>query len=94
MLVKLKAKKIVWNSSFDDPNSQVFIMFIDGMDFKVWGEKHSTLLIDIGQYSHKFNHQAVKYEMTIDIYGSKVVWIKGPHRAHSKCFMEVISGVK
>jgi hypothetical protein len=42
MLAKLKAKKIVWDPSFDDPNSQVFIVSVDGMDFKVW-EKSTQL---------------------------------------------------
>jgi hypothetical protein len=37
--------------------------------------------IDKGQYSHKFNHGALKYEIAIDVYESKVVWTSGPHRA-------------
>jgi hypothetical protein len=80
MLAKLKAKKFVWDASLDDPNSQVFIVSVDGTDFKVWEKKHPTLPIDKGQYSHKFNHGALKYEIAIDIYRSKVVWISGPHR--------------
>ena len=36
---------------------------------------------DKGQFSHKFNHGALKYEIAIDVYRSKVVWISGPHRA-------------
>ena len=35
---------------------------------------------DKGQYSHKFNHGALKYEVAIDAYTSKVVWINGPFR--------------
>ena len=35
---------------------------------------------DKGQYSQKFNHGALKYEIAMDVYRSKVVWISGPHR--------------
>jgi hypothetical protein len=82
MLAKLKAKKIVWDPSLDNPNSQVYIVSVDGTDFKVWEKStRPALPIDKEQNSHKFNHGAVKYKITIDIYCSKVVWINGPHRA-------------
>jgi hypothetical protein len=80
MIAALKAKKIVWDESLDDPSSQVFIVTVDGTDFKVWGKKHPHFTIDKGQYSQKFNHGALKYEIAIDVYRSKVVWISGPHR--------------
>ena len=35
---------------------------------------------DKGTYSHKDNHGALKYEIGIDAYSSKIVWISGPHR--------------
>ena len=48
---------------------------------KVWESKHPMMPYDKGQFSHKFNHGALKYEIAIDVYRSKVVWISGPHRA-------------
>jgi hypothetical protein len=90
MIAKLKAKKIVWNQSLDDPNSQIFIVTVDGTDFKVWEKKHPTLPIDKAQYSHKFNHGALKYEIAVDVYRSKIVWISGPHRGgkHDKTIFD------
>jgi hypothetical protein len=68
MIAKLKTKKIVWDQSYDDPNSQIFIVTVDGTDLKCWEEKHPTLLHNKYQFSHKFNHGAFKYEIAVDIY--------------------------
>ncbi len=46
---------------------------VDGTDFKVWEKKHPAMPIDKGQYSHKFNHGTLKYEIAIDVYESTVV---------------------
>jgi hypothetical protein len=81
MLADLKALKIVWHRGLDDPNRPIFIVLVDGTDFKVWEKKHPHLSIDKGQYSHKFNHGALKYEIAIDLWTSRVVWINGPVRA-------------
>jgi hypothetical protein len=40
----------------DDPTSQIFVVTVDGTDFKVWEKKHATMPYDKAQYSHKFNH--------------------------------------
>jgi hypothetical protein len=96
MIAALKTKKIVWDESLDDPSSQVFIVSVDGTDFKVWEKKHPLFTIDKGQYSHKYNHGALKYEIAIDVYRSKVVWISGPpHRggkADKTIFEEALKG--
>jgi hypothetical protein len=81
MIAALKSKKIVWpEEEYNDPTRQIFIVSVDGTDFKVWERKHPKFPYDKGQYSHKFNHGALKYEIAMDIYRSKVVWISGPHR--------------
>jgi hypothetical protein len=54
---------------------------VDDVDFKVWEMKHQTMPIDKGGYSHKFNHCALKYEIAMDVYTNKVVWMSGPHKA-------------
>lgn len=82
MIAALKAIKIVWpEEDYNNPNGPIYIISVDGTDFKVWEKKHPTMTIDKGQYSHKFNHGALKYEIAIDVYRCKVVWISGPHRA-------------
>jgi hypothetical protein len=92
MIAALKATKIVWPAEeYNDPNSQIFIISVDGTDFKVWERKHPMMPYDKGHYSHKFNHGALKYEIAMDVYRSKVVWISGPHRAglHDKTIFEM-----
>jgi hypothetical protein len=80
-VAKLKDHKFVWpEDEYNNPNSHIFIITVDGVDFKAWEKKHPTMPYDKGQYSHKFNHGALKYEIAIDAYRSKVVWINGPHR--------------
>lgn len=75
----MKAEKIVWDRSLDDPNTQVFIITVDGVDCHIWEPKHPTLPIDKAYWSHnKFNKAAVKYEIGINVFESKCVWIKGP----------------
>jgi hypothetical protein len=81
-IAALKGLKIVWpEDEYNDPESQTFIISVDGTDFKVWERKHPTMTLDKGQYSHKFNHGGLKYEIAIDVYRARVVWISGPHRA-------------
>lgn len=79
-IAALKGKKIVWNPEFEDEKSAIFIISIDGTDFRIWETKHATLPIDRGIFSKKFNHGAVKYEIAIDVNKAQVVWINGPFR--------------
>lgn len=92
----LKAKKIVWDSSLDDPNTQIFITTVDGTDCRIWEKKHPHLPVDKKFFSQKFNHCGVKYEIGISVYHSKVVWINGPYRAgeHDKTVLRKPDGLK
>ena len=83
MIAALKKLKIVWPEDFETSSSQIFIIAVDGTDFKVWESKHPRFPYDKGQYSHKYNHAALKYEIAMDIFRAKVVWISGPHRGPS-----------
>ena len=38
-IAALKEKKIVWDSRFDKKDSEVFILSVDGTDFKIWETK-------------------------------------------------------
>ena len=74
-------EKIVWpEDEYNDPNRPIFIISVDGVDFKCWEKSSPEFNIDRGQYSVKHNHGALKYEIAIDSYTSKVVWINGPFR--------------
>jgi hypothetical protein len=89
MIAQLKVKTIVWDKSLDDPNSTVFIVSVDGTDYKVWEKKCPDFTIGKG-HSHKFNHGGLKYEIAINVFRCRVVWISGPHRAgkHDKTIFE------
>ena len=49
MIAQLKVKKIVWDKSLEDPNSTVYIISVEGTDYKVWEKKHPAFSIDKGQ---------------------------------------------
>jgi hypothetical protein len=64
VLAKLKEIKIVWpDDEYNNPNRQIYIISVDGVDFKVWEKSSPEFNIDKAQYSHKFNHGALKYEL-------------------------------
>ena len=79
-IAKLLDKKIEWDPDFDKDDTEVFIMTVDGTDFRIWEPKHDTLPYDKGYWSHKHNHAALRYEIGISLKFSKVVWVNGPHR--------------
>jgi hypothetical protein len=71
---------IVWPEvKFNDPAVHIFIISVQGTDFRVWEEKHPTFTIDMQQCSHKFTHGALKYEIAIDVYRAKIVSISRPY---------------
>ena len=77
----LKDVKIVWpEDEYNDQDGRIYIVGVDGVDFRTWEKKDPRFPIDKGQYSHKFHHGALKYEIAIDCYTSRVVWISGPHK--------------
>ena len=80
-IAALKAIKIKWPDRFDDPDSEIFIITVDGTDCRIWEPKHPTLSVDKSYYSHKFESAALRYELAISVQGSKLVWMNGPFRA-------------
>ena len=76
----LKRIKITWNERFDDPDSEVFLVTVDGTDCRTCEKKHPTLSQDRRNCSHKFKHAALKYEVGISVFEARVVWINGPYR--------------
>ena len=96
IIAALTAKKIIWpEEEYQDPNTQIFIISVDGVDFRCWEAKHPTMPYDKGMYSHKYKKAALKYEIAIDIFRSKIVWISGPHQGgkHDKViYLEDLCG--
>jgi hypothetical protein len=81
-IAALKARKIYWDPVLDDPNSETFVITIDGTDKKMWEPtSHPRYNVDKGVFSKKFAHAAQTFEIGLSIYRNKIVWISGPHRA-------------
>ena len=77
----LKALKIQWMDSFNDPNAEEFIITIDGTDCRIWEKQHELFPVDRQLCSSKFNHAAFKYEIALAIRHNKIVWVNGPYKA-------------
>ena len=45
-IAAMKAKKIVWDGSLNATNTEIFVVSIDGVDFRIWEKKHPTLPVD------------------------------------------------
>lgn len=81
VLEKLQAIKIVWpEERYNDPNGQIFVVSVDCVDMKTREKSSPEFNVDREQFTQKFNHGGVKYEIAIDPYEPKVVWINGPFR--------------
>ncbi len=79
-IAALKEKKIVWDRDLDAANTAIFCVSIDGTDFRVWEKKHPLLNQDRTQYSKKFAHGALKYEIAMSVFKPKCVWISEQYR--------------
>ena len=78
---RLQEIKIVWpEEKYRDPKGQKFIISVDGVDMKTREKSTSTYNVDSTQYSQKFNHGGVKYEIAIDAFDPKIVSVNGPFR--------------
>ena len=77
-IASLKDRKIVWDPRLDDPNAELVVLSVDGVDFRTWERKHHHYNIDTAAASHKFKHCAAKYEIVVSVWDSKVVHVAGP----------------
>ena len=80
-IAALKSKKIVWPKRFDEDNSEIFIISVDGTDCAIWEPKHGKLPKDKKFFSKKKNRAGVKYLVAISVYGAQCVFIDGPFEA-------------
>ena len=79
-IAAMRQKKIVWDPCLDRPDTEIFVVTVDGTDFRLNEVKHERYPIDRQMCSHKYNHASVKYEIAISIFRPKCVWINGPFR--------------
>ena len=79
-IAALKDEKIVWPEKLDDPSAEIFIISVDGVDFKIWEKKHPLVNQDRKMFSKKSQSAGLKYEIAISTYDSKCVWISVPFR--------------
>eukprot|EP00980_Cylindrotheca_fusiformis_P020619 scaffold7681_cov122-Cylindrotheca_fusiformis.AAC.3 len=80
-LAKLKDLVTVWpEAEYNDPDGRKILGTVDGIDFKIRERSTANLNVDSKQYSHKHNHGALKYEIMMDAYKSKIVHLNGPFR--------------
>lgn len=81
LLQDLKSDKIVWPTErYNNPNGQQFLCSVDGTDCKIREISNEIFNIDKSYYSQKLNHCALKYEIAIDCFSPKIVWLNGPFR--------------
>ena len=78
-LTCLYSAQIVWPEEWDEEhpdfeNTPTFLLTIDGIHCRCY-EKDSSW------YSHKFKQAGVNYELGVNVYENKLVWIKGPDKA-------------
>lgn len=82
-IAALKEKKIVWHKDLDKRNGPKIILSVDGVDFKTWEPSSSHFNRDPSWCSSKMKASAYRYELAIDVWSSKLVWINGPFKAGS-----------
>ena len=73
--------KIRWQDRFDDPDAEIFILSLDGVDCRTNEKRdHPLFPFDPQQHSHKYKHAALKYEIALAIYSDHIVWVNGPFK--------------
>ena len=64
----LKKYYVIWlEEEYNSPDTQIFLITIDGVDFKACkNRKHHLYPFDRKKYAFKCNHAGIKYEISID----------------------------
>lgn len=72
--------QIVWPDNW----ATNFIISVDGVHCRFHEVKHKTLSKDPKYFTYKFNGPGLAYELALDLFDSKLVWLKGPLPAGEK----------
>jgi hypothetical protein len=77
----LKAIKILWQERWNDPDSEKYIITVDGVHCTINEPKHPEYSKNKKYYSHKNHTAGFNYELGISVYEHKLVWMNGPFPA-------------
>ena len=92
----LKSEKIVWgpNAAAAAAEATTFVGSVDGTDCKIWEPKHPTMNMDTTYCSQKMKHAALKYEIVLDVYKARCLWINGPFKGGTHDMTVFRNGLK
>lgn len=76
----LKAEKITFPQCFTDGDSP-WLMTVDGVHCATNEPIHADFSKDKAYFSHKKKRAGLCYELGIDLYESKLIWMNGPFKA-------------
>lgn len=74
----LKSEQIVFPEDFGD---DVWIMTVDGINFEINEPSNLPVSKDPHMFDHKHNHAGLTYELGVQLFDSKLIWMKGPFKA-------------
>jgi hypothetical protein len=77
----LKAIKIVWQERWNDPESETFIITVDGVHCTINEPNHPEYSKNKKYYSHKNHTSGFNYELALSVQEQKLVWMNGPFPA-------------
>lgn len=73
----LKEEVIVFPDDLAN-STDVWIMTVDGINFEINEPTIRAVTKDRKMFDHKSNHAGLSYEVGLDLFRSKVIWINGP----------------
>lgn len=74
----LKAAKIVWPEMLE---TDIWVLSVDGTHFVTLEPGSSDVPKDPSYYSFKHHTAGFNYEIGVDLFRSKCIWMSGPHKA-------------
>ena len=74
----LKEDKIVFPDDFGD---DIWIMTVDGINCEITEPTTREVTKDPKMYDHKHNHSGLTYELGVDLFQSRLIWMNGPFMA-------------
>ena len=80
-IMALKIVKVVWPEEWNNPTGnavQMFLFTVDGTHCHISEPTDQVLYVNKAFYSHKNKQAGLNYELALDIYQDRLVWISGP----------------
>ena len=67
-----------WDGNNPQPDRMIFLASVDGTHCHIYEQRTRP---STKWYSHKFNGPGVVYELAVDLYDDKLLWVNGPFQA-------------